>query len=342
MENNGILRRCPTTIDWEKIERSSPEEQIEFFSEWKDKFEVELVSSGGKNVKKGDHLAIERYKILPNGSPLYTHHAICTSIHRDTKMITLSEYAGNISGILDVHQSGLKSLAKIKNNEYNAADLEEKMAYKVIWPKELRRYGVKKVTKRAKKRKDEQTYDPLKNNCEHFATWCKCGLNISLQARLWCLWARKIVDKILAGGNAIIESIVPVLLRVLATVPNKSVAAFASKSFAESLMSNLVEKGFINDTVISNIKEIFDEWMMKNADELLYERLVRMIKKTVSKFVEESCRTVGSMADSVYQSVKKGFGYDSVDGVDCVDGDDGDDGCTEELFNEFIEWCNDE
>lgn len=227
-------------------------------------------------------------------------------------------------------------------------------AYKVIWPKELRRYGGKKVSKRAKKRKDEQSYHPLENNCEHFATWCKCGLNISLQAQLWCLWARQIVNKILDGGNAIIEHIVPVLLRVLATVSNTIVVAFASKSFAQSLMSNLVEKGFINKAVVSDIKEVFEEWMNNDSsDELLHEKLVRMIKETVCRFVKES--RVGLVAGTVYQTVRKGFGYESVDVVDGVDGVDGldgvdgvdgvdgaDDGCTEELFNEFLEWCNDD
>lgn len=125
MGNNKILRRFSTPVDWNKIEKSSPEEQIKFLSEWKNKFEVELLSPGGKNVKKGDHLAVERYKILPNGAPLYTHHAICTSINREK--ITVSEYGGNISGVLELHEIGLQSLAKIQFNEYDVADLEEKM-----------------------------------------------------------------------------------------------------------------------------------------------------------------------------------------------------------------------
>ena len=123
--NGQILHRCSKQIDWKKIEGSSPEEQIEFLSGWRHKFQVELVSSDGKNLKKGDHLAIERYRILPKGSPLYSHHAICTSIKRDT--VTLSEYGANISGILDVPQSGLQGLVKIQYNEYSVADLEKKM-----------------------------------------------------------------------------------------------------------------------------------------------------------------------------------------------------------------------
>ena len=209
-------------------------------------------------------------------------------------------------------------------------------AYKVVWPKELRRYGDKKVTKRAKMREDEQCYHPLENNCEHFTTWCKCGLNISLQARLWCLWARQIINKILAKGNEIIENIVPVLLRVLANVSNESVVAFASMSFAESLIKNLVEKGFINTAVISDIKEVFDKWISHDSsDKLLQETLVQMIKKTVCKFMETTRSSASAIASSMYQVVKGGFGYDSVDG-------DEDDESTEQLFNEFIEWCKNE
>ena len=36
-------------------------------------------------------------------------------------------------------------------------------------------YSSKRVIKRAKKRLDENKYDPLFNNCEHFAYWCKTG-----------------------------------------------------------------------------------------------------------------------------------------------------------------------
>ena len=39
--------------------------------------------------------------------------------------------------------------------------------------------------KRARSRKGETYYDALRNNCEHFVTWCICGLRVSLQVKRW-------------------------------------------------------------------------------------------------------------------------------------------------------------
>lgn len=55
---------------------------------------------------------------------------------------------------------------------------------RVVWPDELRRYSrsVEEIIERARKRKDEDSYHLMKNNCESFVMWCLCGLNISPQA----------------------------------------------------------------------------------------------------------------------------------------------------------------
>jgi len=55
------------------------------------------------------------------------------------------------------------------------------------------------VIKRARSRKDEPCYDFLKNNCEHFVTWCKCGLNVSLQVKSWYVWARDLSYSVFGG-----------------------------------------------------------------------------------------------------------------------------------------------
>ncbi|KAJ7321185.1 hypothetical protein OS493_035359 [Desmophyllum pertusum] len=53
---------------------------------------------------------------------------------------------------------------------------------RVVWPDEYRRYSVGEIIARAKKCKEENLYDLMKNNCESFIMWCFCDLNISLQA----------------------------------------------------------------------------------------------------------------------------------------------------------------
>ena len=46
---------------------------------------------------------------------------------------------------------------------------------------------MKEVIERAYFRigKNERYYDALRNNCEHFVTWCICGLKVSLQVKSW-------------------------------------------------------------------------------------------------------------------------------------------------------------
>jgi hypothetical protein len=39
----------------------------------------------------------------------------------------------------------------------------------------------------------------LKNNCEHFVTWCICGLNASLQVKSWYMQLRETVYSVAAG-----------------------------------------------------------------------------------------------------------------------------------------------
>jgi len=70
---------------------------------------------------------------------------------------------------------------------------------RVVWPDELRRYSEEEVINRAKKRVDEDSYDPMRNNCESFVLWCLCGLNISPQAT-------RMRKTLFATGSAILKT----------------------------------------------------------------------------------------------------------------------------------------
>ena len=81
------------------------------------------------------------------------------------------------------------------------------------------------VIERARSRKNEPCYDFLKNNCEHFVTWCKCGLNVSLQVKSWYLWARDLFYSLFAGLRDSIQNAVPLLIK-LAANSSDEVAGF--------------------------------------------------------------------------------------------------------------------
>lgn len=70
---------------------------------------------------------------------------------------------------------------------------------KVIWPDVLKRFTVTEVIDRARSRLGENNYSPFKNNCEHFVTWCICGLKVSLQVKGWYQTALEFVKSVGAG-----------------------------------------------------------------------------------------------------------------------------------------------
>lgn len=102
------------------------------------------------------------------------------------------------------------------------------------------------VVKRAKKRVGESYYDIFKNNCEHFVTWCKCGLKASLQVKDWYYWAR---DTIYAACAGIVEyvtsaKIAPYVVATAANVSDEIAGFFMDAgSFSTFIIGGLLELG---------------------------------------------------------------------------------------------------
>lgn len=107
---------------------------------------------------------------------------------------------------------------------------------KVIWPDALKRFSVKKVIENAKNRIGENSYSLFKNNCEHFVTWCICGLKVSLQVKWWHQPGFEVVKSVGAGlinlgGN---KSVQGLLVKLLANVSDeviRSVITFSADTF---------------------------------------------------------------------------------------------------------------
>lgn len=99
------------------------------------------VEEGKKEFKKGDHIATLR--------TAYSHHGI---------------YDGN--GFVYEYQDG-----RVQWNSLRDFSAGDKM-YRVD---ESAKYSANTIIERAKSRLGEQNYNVAYNNCENFATWCRCG-----------------------------------------------------------------------------------------------------------------------------------------------------------------------
>ena len=103
--------------------------------------DAKTLTEARRHFRKGDHIAVDR--------ELYSHHAI---------------YDGQ-GGVVEYDDFIVKT-ASLKDFAQGARiyRIEETAAYE---PDE--------IMERAYSRMGEQDYDLLFNNCENFATWCRCG-----------------------------------------------------------------------------------------------------------------------------------------------------------------------
>ena len=99
-----------------------------------------------KNLKRGDH-------IYANYGG-YTHHGIYCG---DDKVIHYSANFGVSGKICKVTLSSFTQHHHVSVQKYDHA------------------YPADRIVLRAEKRLGEKKYNPLFNNCEHFAAWCKVG-----------------------------------------------------------------------------------------------------------------------------------------------------------------------
>lgn len=127
-------------------------------------FSSEKVSCGG--LKMGDHLAVpgERMGIK------YFHHGIFISHEYG-----VIDFGGADKDTATVQQVDLFDFVKATSQ-----------VFRVIYPEGITCFQPEEVVRRAKlllnDPKSYPDYNALTNNCEHFATSCKTGVGISLQA----------------------------------------------------------------------------------------------------------------------------------------------------------------
>jgi len=130
-------------------------------------------------LEEGDHI---KWKRLPG----YDHHAIVERVDHEIKRVHVIEY-GSQTGERRIIDSGVRIQRRII---YGVETM-----YKYIYDT---CFDAVTVLDKARSRLGEAGYNVFKNNCEHFATWCKTGYKKCSQIRSFIC---RIVSGIAEGAS---------------------------------------------------------------------------------------------------------------------------------------------
>jgi hypothetical protein len=167
-------------------------------------------------MKKGDHLVTPRTG--------YTHHGIY------------------IGGNDVIHYAGFSD--GMKKDRIAITSLEEfKNGHSVTVNNYLSRtYDYEEAVERAYSRLDEDWYNVLVNNCEHFANWCVMGVHSSSQVNSLIAAAALTRGLIAPATN-------PTIVNALAGLSSRSLVSSTISSTTASLAGSGVSSAFVSSTV---------------------------------------------------------------------------------------------
>ena len=134
------------------------------------KHEVPMVrASSLDQIKRGDHICFNRN--------LYWHHAIVETVDKLNGEVIVIEYSNTAKQFIQDNSIPPKNpgWAKVVRRSFK---LENDPVYVI---KHDSCYDPEEVVTRAKGKIGERDYNPITNNCEHFALWCKTGISSSEQ-----------------------------------------------------------------------------------------------------------------------------------------------------------------
>jgi len=101
---------------------------------------------------------------------LYNHYGIYAG---NGKVIHYTSDSCDFGANVKVRETSLNQF--VLGSEYKVLQFEGNTD-------KLRQFSREETVRRARSRKGECSYNLIFNNCEHFAIWCKTGINKSLQA----------------------------------------------------------------------------------------------------------------------------------------------------------------
>ena len=135
------------------------------------KREVPMVrASSLDQIKRGDHICFDRI--------FYTHHAIVESVDELNGEVTVIEYSNSAKQFCCDNSTPPKNpgLAVVVTRTFK---LKDDPSVNVI--KHDKCFDPETVVSRARSKIGDRKYNPITNNCEHFALWCKTGISSSEQ-----------------------------------------------------------------------------------------------------------------------------------------------------------------
>ena len=130
-----------------------------------------------QQLEPGAHICYWR------GHFLFMHHAICVGVNYEAKTYDIIHFTGGATQFTNYKSSGIGTGARIVEESGQLFKKEELM-YRCIHTNALASMD---VVHRARQMLNEepQNYHAFRNNCEHFAFYCKTGTYKSLTAEAW-------------------------------------------------------------------------------------------------------------------------------------------------------------
>ena len=122
-------------------------------------------------IRPGDHIYFDHI--------FYEHHAIVEDVDYCREEVALIEYWPAD----EPHVSSSNAISKLNKKAKilrRTLQFYDEKFYKAVHKIQL---PAREVIRRARSRIGEEAYNLFKNNCEHFANWCKEGDSTSKQAR---------------------------------------------------------------------------------------------------------------------------------------------------------------
>ena len=175
---------------WKDIEKLESQEQMNLLR-WQ--LQAREPIHRFSDMKPGDHLVRKSSSVGIS----YEHHFICigSDYKERPRIVHYYNTAGNASLQLILtgglgsgtanEKLGIVQEMTLPHKDFikDEGELQAKgrEVERVVWPEELRRFSIGEVISRALKKKGDDFFDLVKNNCESFVMWCLCDLNVSLQ-----------------------------------------------------------------------------------------------------------------------------------------------------------------
>ena len=196
------------------------------------KHNVRMVRASLDQIRRGDHICFDRV--------FYWHHAIVETADKSNGEVNVIEYSNFAKQFSQGNSSPPKNpgLAVVVRRKFK---LENKSVYVI---EHDRCFDPETVVSRAKSKLGERKYQPVTNNCEHFALWSKTGISSSEQVN-------NVKDAFQTGVNDVKDTLPGAWTAWISAVANTGV-----KENVKTRVSREVTKKFVSHTIYGNGQEI--------------------------------------------------------------------------------------